>query len=86
MELLLRKNATINVVNKGRCSALHVAVNKQHAACVKVLIKYNCDINIQVRSAFTHMITLINFGSLLISWRELGTAYYITLIIQYFLV
>lgn len=48
MELLLRKGASINVVNKARCSALHVAVNKQHAACVKVLIKYNCDVNVQV--------------------------------------
>lgn len=49
MELLLRKGASINVVNKARCSALHVAVNKQHAACVKVLVKYNCDVNVQVR-------------------------------------
>lgn len=48
MELLLRKGASINVVNKARCSALHVAVNKQHAACVKVLVKYNCDVNVQV--------------------------------------
>lgn len=49
MELLLRKGASINVVNEGRCSALHVAVNKQHAACVKVLLKYSCDVNVQVR-------------------------------------
>lgn len=48
MELLLRKGASINVVNKARCSALHVAVNKQHAACVKVLVKYGCDVNVQV--------------------------------------
>lgn len=48
MEVLLRKGANIDVVNKGRCSALHVAVNKQHPSCVKLLLKYNCDVNVQV--------------------------------------
>lgn len=47
MELLLSRGATINAVNNGRCSALHVAVNKQHAQCVKMLLRYHCDVNLQ---------------------------------------
>lgn len=47
MELLLSRGAAINAVNNGRCSALHVAVNKQHAQCVKVLLRYHCDVNLQ---------------------------------------
>lgn len=47
MEYLLKKTAHIDATNKGRCSALHVAVNKQHVQCVKVLLKHNCNVNIQ---------------------------------------
>lgn len=47
MEILLDNGANINAVNKGGCSALHVAVNKQHLDCVKVLLNYQCDVNIQ---------------------------------------
>lgn len=47
MELLLAQGAAINAVNNGRCSALHVAVNKQHVQCVRVLLHYHCDVNLQ---------------------------------------
>ena len=47
MELLLRKGANIDAVNKGHCSALHVAVSKQHPSCVKLLLKYDCNVNVQ---------------------------------------
>lgn len=47
MELLLSRGAAINAVNNGKCSALHVAVNKQHAQCVKVLLRHHCDVNLQ---------------------------------------
>ena len=46
-EFLLQKNANINSVNKNGCTSLHVAVNKQHTNCVRVLLKYKCDVNIQ---------------------------------------
>ena len=44
---MLQKNININAVNKNGCTALHVAVNKQHINCVKVLLKYKCEVNIQ---------------------------------------
>ena len=47
MELLLSRGAPIDAVNNGRCSALHVAVNKQHAGCVRVLLRHACDVNLQ---------------------------------------
>jgi len=47
MELLLDNGANINAVNNGGCSTLHVAVNKQHLDCVKVLLDRGCDVNIQ---------------------------------------
>jgi E3 ubiquitin-protein ligase mind-bomb len=49
MELLLQKGANINALNNGECSTLHVAVNKQHQDCVRVLLKRRADVNIQVR-------------------------------------
>ena len=48
MELLLRKKAEINSLNNGGCSSLHVAVNKQHFECAKILLRYKCNVNIQV--------------------------------------
>lgn len=48
MELLLKKGAQINALNNGGCSTLHVAVNKQHAECVRILLKNKCNVNIQV--------------------------------------
>ena len=47
-ELLLQKGALVNALNKGGCSTLHVAVNKQHVKCVQVLLKHKADVNIQV--------------------------------------
>lgn len=47
MELLLSRGAPINAVNFGKCSSLHVAVNKKHAQCVKVLLRHHCDVNLQ---------------------------------------
>jgi len=38
----------MNVVNKAGRTCLHVAVCKQHADCVRVLLKYRCDVNVQV--------------------------------------
>ena len=48
MELLIRKGADVNATNRGQCSALHVSVNKQHVGCVRVLVKANCNPNLQV--------------------------------------
>jgi len=54
MELLLKKSTTgMNVVNKNKRTSLHVAVCKQHADCVRVLLNYHCDVNLQVRILFT---------------------------------
>ena len=47
MQLLLDNGANADTVNEGGCSTLHVAVNKQHLDCVKVLVRYGCDVNIQ---------------------------------------
>lgn len=47
MELLLARGAPINAVNNGKCSALHVAVNKQQAQCVHTLLRHGCDVNLQ---------------------------------------
>lgn len=48
MELLLNKGAVINSTNRGRCTPLHVAVNKQFFRCVQVLLRHGCDVNTQV--------------------------------------
>ena len=49
LELLLKKSTSgMNVVNKARHTSLHVAVCKQFADCVRVLLKYRCDVNVQV--------------------------------------
>ena len=48
MELLIKKGAIIDSTNRGRCTPLHVAVNKQFPVCVQVLLKYGCDVNVQV--------------------------------------
>ncbi|GIY32354.1 hypothetical protein CEXT_691581 [Caerostris extrusa] len=53
MDLLLKKGSDINAVNKARCSPLHVAVNKQHFDCVKVLLKHRCNVNVQDSYDFT---------------------------------
>lgn len=50
MELLIKKGAIIDSTNRGRCTPLHVAVNKQFPACVQILLKYGCDVNVQVSS------------------------------------
>lgn len=47
MKLLLSRNAQINAINQGKCSALHIAVNKQQSTCVKLLLRYGCDVNLQ---------------------------------------
>lgn len=47
MELLVSRGADVNAVNRGRCSALHVAVNKQHVLCVSTLLDHKIDPNIQ---------------------------------------
>jgi len=49
MELLLKKSTSaMNVVNKAGRTSLHVAVCKQHVDCVRVLLNYHCDVNVQV--------------------------------------
>lgn len=47
MELLLSRGAPMNTMNNGKCSALHVAVNKKHVQCVKFLLRHQCDVNLQ---------------------------------------
>ena len=48
MLLLLQCGAAVNAVNSSQCSALHIAVNKQHMRCVQVLLGHGCDVNVQV--------------------------------------
>lgn len=48
MLLLLQAGAQVNALNTSQCSALHIAINKQHVRCVRVLLQYNCDVNVQV--------------------------------------
>lgn len=43
----MARGAPIDAVNNSKCSALHVAVNKQHAACVRILLHHGCDVNLQ---------------------------------------
>lgn len=47
MELLLAHGAEIDALNNGKCSALHVSVNKSFSDCVKVLLRHNCNVNLQ---------------------------------------
>ncbi|XP_011869130.1 PREDICTED: E3 ubiquitin-protein ligase MIB2-like [Vollenhovia emeryi] len=47
MELLLSRGAAINAVNDSKCSALHVAVNKRHENSVRMLLWYECHVNLQ---------------------------------------
>ena len=44
----MKKGAVIDALNNGECSTLHVAVNKQHLDCVKVLLQHKANVNIQV--------------------------------------
>ena len=64
-ELLIQNNANINSVNNNGCSALHVAVNKLHITCVKVLLKYKCDCNIQVSNSLIFKFDSTNSRSLI---------------------
>jgi ankyrin repeat protein len=47
--LLKTSSACLNSANNGGRTALHVSAYRQHVACVVVLLKYNCDVNIQVK-------------------------------------
>jgi len=49
LDMLLQKSTVaINSVNRLRRTALHMAVYGQRVQCVQVLLRYNCDVNIQV--------------------------------------
>jgi len=49
MELLVKGcTSGMNLVNKAGRTSLHVAVCKQHVDCVRVLLKFHCDVNVQV--------------------------------------
>lgn len=47
IEQLLKKGALIDSINKTKCSALHISVNKGYHNCARVLIKHNCNVNLQ---------------------------------------
>ncbi|XP_011696317.1 PREDICTED: E3 ubiquitin-protein ligase MIB2-like [Wasmannia auropunctata] len=47
MDLLLSRGAAINSVDNERWSALHVAVCYLNVQCVKVLLRYHIDVNLQ---------------------------------------
>ncbi len=47
MDLLIKNNCNINVQNKNGCTPFHVAVNKLHVNCVRILLRYKCNVNIQ---------------------------------------
>ena len=65
LELLIKKGANINATNSGQCSALHVAINKQHLKCVRLLLKYKCDVNIQVLYSMTRKLLV---GTSIAQW------------------
>ena len=71
-EFLLSKGARINTVNKGGCSTLHVAVNKQQVKCVKILLRHRCDVNIQV--------IISQFNLMKCNWRYSGLKFYHSLL------
>jgi len=49
MELLVKGcTSGMNLVNKAGRTSLHVAVCKQHVDCVRILLKFRCDVNVQV--------------------------------------
>jgi ankyrin repeat protein len=48
--LLMKARLNPNLVNANGVTALHVAVNKQYLKCVQVLVKYDCNPNIQVEA------------------------------------
>jgi len=56
MSLLLQSGAQVNAVNSSQCSALHIAVNKQHVRCVQVLLRHGCDVNVQVTCSISNII------------------------------
>ena len=45
MEYLIVKGADRNAANRSKCTPLHVAVNKQHESCVKLLLRTGCNVN-----------------------------------------
>ena len=48
-EILLKRGANVNALNKTGSTPMHVAVNKNQVGCVRVLIMHNADLNCQVR-------------------------------------
>lgn len=48
-EFLLKRGADVNALNRTRCSALHVSVNKQYEGCVRTLLHFGASVNLQVR-------------------------------------
>lgn len=52
IETLLRAGADINALNRAKCTALHVAVNKQHSDCVRVLLKFRSVLNVNIQDTF----------------------------------
>ena len=57
LQILLGKSgAAINCANKNGRTALHIAVFKQHAECVQVLLKFNADVNKQVNNRMAQRI------------------------------
>lgn len=50
----------INIVNKNLCSALHIAVNKQYRHCVQILLRFQCNPNLQVHFMSVFKTTNLN--------------------------
>ena len=75
MELLLKKSTSgMNTVNKAGRTSLHVAVCKQHPDCVRVLLKYRCDVNVQVYYLFHSFTEYIQGGP-----KKIGTHFSVLL-------
>lgn len=55
MSVLLQSGAQVNMINSSQCSALHIAVNKQHSRCVHVLLRHGCNVNVQVSQSFSRV-------------------------------
>jgi ankyrin repeat protein len=60
LELLLSKNANPNIGNNRFTAPLHKAPQRGEIKCLKLLLQWGADINVQVGSLFTLLLLCTN--------------------------